>query len=309
MRIAPINFGNKIVDFETARNQRKETTPKTPSKTEKQVDSFTKSTPTEANIAGSISDIGYTKKLPMEKGISPGVEYFRATDPAVDDPTDAIFYSSQFNLLSDLMQEKDEYKITPEDAAKELIRILKTGEPAKAIANALDEDYQKADAFFSAYYHLIQTLDKDVKTRNLMAAIEIISEPIESMSDEFMDELEDNEDESDADFDEIEEALDLDNQQRYHSGLMSTQESQDFSKKLDKTLIDIASMKDGASVGVSFKVSKDFNPEKVKETFGILVDRLADLQRKFKAGILKQPLTEEQSGDSFIPSDDSKKED
>lgn len=306
MRITPINFGNKIVDFETARRQKKEAPTVKPAK---HVDSFTKTTPTEATIAGSISDIGYTKKLPMEKGLPLGVEYFRATDPAVDDPTDAIFYSSQFNLLSDLMQEKDEYKITPEDAAKELIRILKTGESAKAIAKALDEDFQKADAFFSAYYHLIQTLDKDVKTRNLMAAIEIVAEPIESMSDDFMDELDDNEDESDADFDEIEEALDLDNQSRYHSGLMSTQESEDFSKKLDKTLIDIASMKDGASVGVSFKFTKDFDAEKTKETFGILVDKLAETQRLFIAGVIKPPVIGEPTGDTFTPSDDSKKED
>ncbi len=309
MRIRQINFGNKVVDFETARRQKEQAPTAKPTKPARQGDSYTKTTPTEARIAGSISDVGYSKNRQMPEGISPGVEYFRLTDPAVNDPADAIFYSSQFNLLSDLMQEKDEYKITPEDAAKELIRILKTGEPAKAVAKALDEDYQKADAFFAAYYRLTQTLDNDVKTRNLMAAIEIIAEPIESMSDEFLEELDDNEDESDDDLDFLDDVFYLENLLKIQSGETPPEEAEAFWKNVDKTFIDIMCMPEPPRIDVGFQFRKDFDHEKLKEAFGILVDKLAETQRLFIAGVIKPPVIGEPTGDTFTPSKEPEKED
>ena len=278
MRISSISFGNKIVDFETAKKQKGSTTH---SKPITQGDSFTKS----ASISGSISDVGYTKNLKMPKGLSPGVEYFRTTDPAVDDPTDAIFYSSQFNLLNELIRAKDEYKITPDDASKEVIRLLKSQGPQKALSNALYEEatqnYEKANLFFDAYYGLTQGLKESVNDSNIVAVIEMLEEPIDSMYDEYIEELDkDYDGESDKEMDNTVD-LSVGALVEIQSDKTSEKTRAEYWKSLASVVRDQLQMEDWPEFYFSLQLKPNFDPEKAVEAFKTLVYAIVKEQKDF----------------------------
>lgn len=276
MKIPSISFGNKIIDFDTARRQKKETVY---SKPVTQGDSFTKS----GKIAGSISDMGYTKEHPIPKNVSPGVAYFRETAPAVDDPSDAIFYSSQFNLLLELMMEKDEYKITPDEAAKEVIRLLKTGEPAKTLSKALydDENYEKANSFFDAYYGLTQGLKKSIDNTNIVATIEILEEPIDSMYDDFSEELDtDYDGESEKDFNNTVD-FSIGALVEIQSDNTSEKTRTEYWKRLPAVIRDQLQMEDWPEFYFSMQLKPNFDPDKAVEAFRMLVNTIAEEHKDF----------------------------
>ena len=164
MQIGRVSFRGDVVDFSKARNNRQKQAPQT--KTQTNQDTFTKSA-TAANTA--------VQATPQESSTQRTI--------TEDNP---IYYTRIFDRINKLLTiNSKEYRITPEDAAKEVIQILKEGTAIKALYAAYDKkQYKEVGSFLNAFEALDMELDDSKLSENTYIAIKSLSAPIHSIADE-----------------------------------------------------------------------------------------------------------------------------
>lgn len=164
MQIGRVSFRGDIVDFSKARNNRQKQAPQ--SKTQINQDTFVKS-PSAAN-----TEVQETAKEPSTQ-----------RTVAEDNP---IYYTRIFDRINKLLTiNSKEYRITPEEAAKEVIQILKEGTAIKALYSAYDKkQYKEVGSFLNAFEALDMELDDSKLSENTYIAIKSLADPIHSIADE-----------------------------------------------------------------------------------------------------------------------------
>ena len=165
MQISRVSFRGEVLDFSKARQSRQNQGIKMQALTRQ--DTFRKSNPEEADVKAT------------KRSQEPEEQTITENSP--------IYYIRIFDRLDrNLSSNNKAYRITPEEAAREVIKILKEGKAIKALKTAYNNKrYAEVDDFLSSYQEIDNSLHDSNLNENTYLAIKALAIPIKALADEF----------------------------------------------------------------------------------------------------------------------------
>lgn len=185
MQIGRISFRGDVVDISKARNNRGGGNNTAKPKIEAAQDRFERS-------------------HPAIQGLDAKAAAQTTQKPAITE-NNPIYYARIFDRIeSKIRINNREFRITPEEAAKEVIQILKEGKAIKALSTAYNrKQYKEVGSFLNAFDDLDITLQDSKLDNNTYLAIDMLAGPIRQIAEDIDSQgiliEEDDDDESFAD--------------------------------------------------------------------------------------------------------------